>query len=37
MQQFGEASYLISPALSAWAPLMIFVPLAAWMAESLGK
>jgi lipopolysaccharide export system permease protein len=27
--------YLIDPALAAWAPLMIFVPPAVWMAESL--
>jgi len=29
--------YLIDPALAAWAPLMLFVPLAVWMAESLWK
>jgi lipopolysaccharide export system permease protein len=34
-QQLGEASWFVSPALSAWAPLMIFVPLAVWMSESL--
>jgi lipopolysaccharide export system permease protein len=37
LQQLGEASYLISPALAAWAPLMIFVPVAGWMTESLEK
>ena len=36
-QQFGEASYLLSPALAAWAPLMIFVPFATGMADSLWK
>ncbi len=36
-QQLGEASYLVSPALSAWMPLIIFVPVAVWMAESLWK
>ena len=36
VQSLGEISYWIftSP-LAAWAPLMIFVPLAAWMAEGL--
>jgi lipopolysaccharide export system permease protein len=34
-QQLGEASWLVTPALAAWAPLMVFVPLAVWMAESL--
>jgi lipopolysaccharide export system permease protein len=37
MQQLGEASYLVTPALAAWAPLMVFVPLAVWMGESLWK
>lgn len=37
MQQLGEASYLVSPALAAWAPLMIFVPVATGMADSLWK
>lgn len=37
LQQAGEASYLVNPALAAWAPLIIFVPLAAGMAESLWK
>ena len=37
LQKLGEASYLLSPALAAWAPLMIFVPLAVGMAESLWK
>ncbi len=34
MQSLGEISYW-PPPLAAWAPLMIFVPLAAWMAEGL--
>ena len=37
LQWLGEMSYLLSPALAAWAPLMIFVPLAVGMAESLWK
>ena len=37
MQQFGGASYLVSPALAAWAPLMIFLPVATGMADSLWK
>jgi lipopolysaccharide export system permease protein len=37
LQEMGKASYLLSPALAAWAPLMIFVPLAVGMAESLEK
>jgi lipopolysaccharide export system permease protein len=28
-------NYLLSPALAAWCPLMILVPLAVWMAEPL--
>jgi lipopolysaccharide export system permease protein len=36
LQQCGEA-VLISASLSAWAPLMIFVPLAVWMSEMLWK
>jgi lipopolysaccharide export system permease protein len=37
-QALGAVSYGgISPALAAWMPLMIFVPLAAWLAESLWK
>jgi lipopolysaccharide export system permease protein len=35
-QQLG-ASGLISPALAAWAPLMIFVPAAVGTAESMWK
>jgi lipopolysaccharide export system permease protein len=37
LQELGKASYLLSPALAAWAPLMIFVPVAVGMAESLQK
>lgn len=33
-QQLG-ANYMLSPALAAWMPLLIFVPLAVWMAESI--
>jgi len=33
-QQLG-ANYLLSPALAAWIPLLIFVPVAVWMAESI--
>jgi lipopolysaccharide export system permease protein len=37
-QALGAVSYGgISPALAAWMPLMIFVPLAAWLVESLWK
>ena len=36
MQSLGEMSYSIfTPTLAVWAPLMIFVPLAAWLAEGL--
>ncbi len=35
LQQLGAISYLLNPALAAWAPLMIFVPPAVWLAESL--
>jgi lipopolysaccharide export system permease protein len=37
LQMLGEASYLLSPALAAWAPLMIFVPVAVGLSESLWK
>jgi hypothetical protein len=33
----GEISYLLSPALAAWVPLMIFIPLAMGLGESLWK
>ena len=33
----GEISYLLSPALAAWVPLMIFIPLAVGLAGSLWK
>jgi lipopolysaccharide export system permease protein len=37
-QSLGEASYWIfTPSLAAWAPLVIFVPLAAWMVEGLWR
>lgn len=36
MQSLGEVSYWIfTPPLAAWMPLMIFVPIATWMAEGL--
>jgi lipopolysaccharide export system permease protein len=36
VQSLGEISYWVfTPPLAAWAPLIIFVPLAAWMAEGL--
>ncbi len=28
-------NYLLSPALASWIPLMIFIPVAVWMAESM--
>jgi len=31
------AIYLLDPALAAWAPLMLFVPLAVWQSESLWR
>jgi len=34
LQHLG-AIYLLDPALSAWAPLLLFVPLAVWQTESL--
>ncbi len=33
--QYLGSSYLVSPALAAWLPLMIFVPTAVWMSEPL--
>ncbi|HZZ28052.1 MAG TPA: LptF/LptG family permease [Pirellulales bacterium] len=33
--QYLGSSYLISPALAAWLPLLIFIPLAMWMGEPL--
>ena len=33
-QQLG-ANYLLNPALAAWIPLLLFVPIAVWMAESI--
>jgi lipopolysaccharide export system permease protein len=36
VQELGAISYwFITPSLAAWIPLMIFVPLAAWLVESL--
>ena len=29
--------YLVDPALAAWAPLMVFVPPAVWLAESMWR
>lgn len=29
--------YLLDPALAAWAPLMLFAPLAVWLAESMRR
>jgi lipopolysaccharide export system permease protein len=38
VQNLGAISYwFFTPSLAAWAPLMIFVPLAAWMVEGLWK
>jgi len=38
VQNLGEISYwFFTPSLAAWIPLMIFVPLAAWLVESLWK
>jgi lipopolysaccharide export system permease protein len=37
-QSLGEDSYwFFTPPFAAWAPLIIFVPLAAWMVEGLWK
>jgi len=36
LQHLG-AIYLLDPALAAWAPLMLFVPLAVWQSESLWR
>ena len=35
-QDLGAISYW-PPSLAAWVPLMIFVPLAAWLVETLWK
>jgi len=38
VQDLGEVSYwFFTPSLAAWVPLMIFVPLAAWMVEGLWR
>jgi lipopolysaccharide export system permease protein len=34
-QSLGASSWLVSPALAAWLPLMLFVPVAVWLAEAL--
>ena len=36
-QQLGKTSVLFDPALAAWVPLMIFVPVAVGLAESMWK
>jgi lipopolysaccharide export system permease protein len=36
LQHLG-AIYLVDPALAAWAPLMLFVPPAVWLAESMWR
>ena len=33
----GDAYVLLDPALAAWAPLMIFVPPAVWLAEPMWR
>ena len=35
VQSLGEVPIGFSPPLAAWTPLIIFVPLAAWMVEGL--
>jgi lipopolysaccharide export system permease protein len=30
-------NYLVRPALAAWAPLLLFVPMATWMSDSLRR
>ena len=35
--QYLGSIYLVNPALAAWAPLMIFVPLAVWLSESMWR
>lgn len=35
LRHLGDISFINTPALAAWMPLMIFVPLAVWLAESL--
>jgi len=36
LQHLGSI-YLVDPALAAWAPLMLFVPPAVWLAESMWR
>lgn len=37
-QSLGEITYgMFTPPLAAWLPLMIFVPMAAWLSENLWK
>ncbi len=35
--QYLGASVLLSPALAAWIPLIIFIPIAVWLSESLWR
>ena len=35
--QYLGSIYLVDPALAAWAPLMLFVPPAVWLAESMWR
>jgi lipopolysaccharide export system permease protein len=37
LQHLGAISLLKPPALAAWAPLILFVPLAVWQSESLRR
>jgi len=37
LEEMGKAGYLITPALAAWAPLILFVPPAVALAESMGE
>ena len=34
-QQLGNSVYLVGPALAAWAPLILFVPAAVGVSESM--
>ncbi|MEN6448978.1 MAG: LptF/LptG family permease [Thermoguttaceae bacterium] len=36
-QYLGSSSWILTPSLAAWIPLMIFVPPAVWLAELLWK
>jgi lipopolysaccharide export system permease protein len=37
VQELGRIGLFFSPAQAAWVPLIIFVPVAAWLSESLRK